>query len=505
MNVAHSMEPVPPGDWQTIGLAFVGIMLLIGASEGLRRSLGWPEEFTRKFVHILVGVMMFFIPILLDTALPMVLIALLFIVVNLVALQKGLLKGMHGARHSYGTVFYPLSFLILVVLCWPENIVVIIAPMMVLALGDAAAAIVGESLKQPHEYVLIRDRKSFEGSFTMFLVSAIVIFLVLNFYPFQPLNALSGGDVLWFALVAGLLVTAAEALSSKGSDNLSVPLSTALVLYFFLNHSPDENLRFTIGVALGLAAALVSLKLRFLSESGAVATFLLASIIFGFGGWRWTVPILTFFVLSSLLSKSGKAIKKQFDLIFEKGDRRDWAQVVANGGIAGMLMIAFMFFGDNRLFLLYLASLAAATADSWGTEIGTFFRWQPRLITNFRTVEPGTSGGITLPGTVGGGIGAFVIALSGWLVFPEIAGDSPLSFIAIITGCGIAGSLLDSMLGATVQSQFRCHICGKITERTSHCDDSPTALISGFRRMNNDLVNILCNAFAPLLCWFLIQ
>ena len=49
--------------------------------------------------------------------------------------------------------------------------------------------------------------------------------------------------------------------------------------------------------------------------------------------------ILTFFILSSLLSRLGRSAKARYDLIFEKGSRRDHAQVLANGGIAGALMV----------------------------------------------------------------------------------------------------------------------------------------------------------------------
>lgn len=503
MEFSHLFEPVPTRDWLIIAGLFTGIVLLIGLSEALRRWMNWSEEFNRKLVHILVGVLMFFIPILLQTSLPMVLIAAFFTISNFVALQKGLLKGMHGARHSYGTVYYPLSFLILVLLCWPNHVIIIIASMMVLALGDAAAAIVGESIAHPREYVLIEDRKSLQGSLTMLLVSAAVIFLILQFYPFleSTFSIDSPWIALWFALLVAAITTAAEALGSKGSDNLTVPLFTALVLYFLLNHHLPEIQQFTIGMLLGGVAAILSYRLRFLTASGAVATFLLAAIIFGFGGWKWTIPILAFFILSSLLSKAGRAVKSRYNLIFEKGSRRDYAQVLANGGVAGALMILYMFYEQPELYYLYLAALAAATADTWATEIGTLARQQPRLITTFRSVPAGTSGGITWAGLSGALGGALIIALTGWMF------SNPWSHVVLfaVTISGLLGSIVDSYLGATLQVQFSCSSCNKITEKKVHCGNNPTVQISGLKWMNNDMVNFFNTAGGALFLYLLIR
>ncbi len=501
MNFSHLFEPVPLRDWWVLAALFGGILILVALAELLRRWRQWPAEFTRKLVHILVGVMLFFLPVLLQTSLPMLLLGGFFTVANFAALQKGWLKGMHGARFSYGTVFYPLSFLVLVLLCWPDQVVVLITAMLVLALGDAAAAIVGEGLPRRHTYRLIREQKSLEGSLAMFLVSAAVIFLILHFYPplgkFAPLST---GTALWFGLVSAAIATAAEALSHRGSDNLTVPLFTALFLYFLLNPAGVPPLQITAGVLLGLVAAAASPGLKFLSPSGAVATFLLAALIFGFGAWAWTIPVLTFFVLSSLLSQCGKSVKQRYHLIFEKGSRRDWAQVLANGGIPGLLMILHAFSGDSHLYFLYLAALAAATADSWGTEIGTLFQQTPRLVTTGQKVAPGTSGGITVAGTLGGTAGAGIIALSGWLFFREYPGAAGWLPAAVLCGC--FGSLTDSLLGATVQAQYRCEVCGQITERTHHCAGRPTRPIAGYRRINNDGVNFLSNGAAALLGYF---
>lgn len=500
MVFSHIFEPVPLRDWIILATLFAGIFILISISEFIRMKLEWPQEFTRKLVHILVGLMMFFIPILLQTSLPMVLIAAFFTLTNLIALRKGWLKGMHGARESYGTAFYPLSFLILVLLCWPDNVVIIIASMMVLALGDAMAAIVGESIERPHSYLLIEDRKSWEGTITMFLVSAGVLFCILQFYPFPGVSNIdSPTTALWFSIITAIFTTAAEALSRKGSDNLSVPLSAALILYYLLNHSFDENIRFTVGLCLGGLAAILSYRLGFLSASGAVATFLLAAIIFGFGGWQWTVPILTFFVLSSLLSKVGKRIKSKYDLVFEKGSRRDYAQVIANGGMAGIFMIVFMIFKKPEIYYLYLGALAAATADTWATEIGTLAKQEPRLITSFRKVAAGTSGGITNAGLLSASLGAFLIGLSGWLFFQNTLESSAGTTILLIAFSGLFGSLIDSLLGATLQVQYRCPDCNRITERNSHCNENATLAISGKNWMNNDMVNFISTGAAALI------
>ncbi len=255
--------------------------------------------------------------------------------------------------------------------------------------------------------------------------------------------------------------------------------------------------RFLIAALLGLTVAVASSLARLLTRSGAVATFLLALIIYDVGGWQWAVPIATFFVLSSLLSKYGRLRKRAFDQVFEKSSTRDWGQVVANGGVAGLVAILSAVFPLYDFYPLYLAALAAVTADTWGTEIGVLTKEKTVSILSFKSVEPGTSGGVSEYGTVGGAVGAAVVALSGYPWHTE------LRTTLIVVAGGVAGSLVDSVLGATVQAQYRCEVCSKITERKVHCD-RPTQLSRGIGWIGNDIVNGVCALVGVGVAWRLM-
>jgi uncharacterized protein (TIGR00297 family) len=249
-----------------------------------------------------------------------------------------------------------------------------------------------------------------------------------------------------------------------------------------------------IGAALVMGC--VSYGLRLLSLSGAVAAVILAIPIFGFGGWMWGVPMLTFFLLSSLLSKVGKEKKKRYDLVFGKGGPRDAYQVFANGGVAGVIAVIYAVTGRVDLFPLYCTALAAAAADTWATELGTLASGTPRLVTTFRKVPAGTSGGLTVIGLMGASLGAISVALSGWIFY------GGLYMVWAVTFCGVLGSLLDSLLGATVQAQYRCGGCGHVTEKREHCGQG-TERVSGWAWMNNDWVNGLSVLGAVVFGFFM--
>ena len=136
--------------------------------------------------------------------------------------------------------------------------------------------------------------------------------------------------------------------------------------------------------------------------------------------------LLAFFVLSTLLSRRGTA--------------RNERQVIANGGIAALAALA----GNWTWFA---GALAAATADTWATEIGSHSRTLPRLITDGSRVPAGTDGGITLLGTAGAIAGAWFIA-----GLSSLLGQRSLVAIA---AAGVAGMTIDSLLGATVQGKVR--------------------------------------------------
>lgn len=255
--------------------------------------------------------------------------------------------------------------------------------------------------------------------------------------------------------------------------------------------------QFLIGGLLGLLVAGSSYLVRFLTLSGSVATFILALVVYGFGGWVWTIPIVVFFVTSSALSKLGSRRKAEFDGLFEKTGARDWAQVTANGGIPGIIALLTLLFPAQHLYPLYLGSVAVATADTWGTEIGVLSKQNVFSVATLKRVPAGTSGGITLAGTFGGALGALIVALSGYVWY------SDLRVTAIVLLAGVLGSLADSLLGGTLQARFRCAVCGRTTERPIHCA-SPAAFSGGLRWMRNDAVNVVCTLVGGIVALGLV-
>lgn len=253
-----------------------------------------------------------------------------------------------------------------------------------------------------------------------------------------------------------------------------------------------------IGILLGILVSLVAWRLGSLSRSGAWAAAVTGGLIFGLGGLPWAALLLTFFFSSSVLSKAFKSRKTKISEKFSKGSQRDWGQVLANGGLGTLFVILYAIFPEQpTIWFAYAGVMASVNADTWATELGVLNPSRPRLITNRQPVEPGTSGGISLYGTLATIGGAALIGLAGAAISP--AGDR-LSLILAATLGGVCGSLFDSLLGATVQAIYHCPQCDKETERYPiHACGTETVQIRGWKWLNNDLVNLLASSIGALI------
>jgi uncharacterized protein (TIGR00297 family) len=247
-----------------------------------------------------------------------------------------------------------------------------------------------------------------------------------------------------------------------------------------------------IGITAGILISGLAWRMGSLSNSGAIGAAITGGLIFGIGGLPWGTLLLVFFVSSSALSKAFKSRKVGLSDKFSKGSQRDWGQVFANGGLGTLLvLLSTVFSGESWIWFAYAGAMAAVNADTWATELGVLNPQPPRLITNGKSVEPGTSGGISLYGTTATLAGAALIGLVGAVfTFPDEAGTL---WMAATLG-GVCGSLFDSFLGATVQAIYQCPHCDKKTEHHPHHScGTATHQIRGWRWLNNDLVNLLAS------------
>ncbi|MEP6549670.1 MAG: DUF92 domain-containing protein [Gemmatimonadales bacterium] len=237
-------------------------------------------------------------------------------------------------------------------------------------------------------------------------------------------------------------------------------------------------------------------RARTLTASGAIAAAVVGAISVA-AGWSWGLLLLSLFVSSSALTRIGEQRKAdRVGSVVEKGDDRDAAQVIANGGVFAAAALGYILVPSPAWYAIGAGALAASNADTWATEIGTLAGTEPVSIISWQRVPNGTSGGISLVGTAGGIFGALFIAavaaLANW----------PVPFTAMALG-GIAGALADSLLGATLQARRWCEVCSKSTERLTHSCGAKTRHAGGLAGFDNDAVNFVCSCVGGLIALLL--
>jgi uncharacterized protein (TIGR00297 family) len=263
-----------------------------------------------------------------------------------------------------------------------------------------------------------------------------------------------------------------------------------------------------LGVGLGVVMAVGGYWRRSLSRSGAIAAAIVGAVTFSGGGWAWGILLVAFFVASSALSlynpkRKAKVAAEKFD----KGSRRDWAQVVANGGWGTLLALLAWFQPQGWLFFAFVGTMATVTADTWATELGTLSPTSPRLVTNGKVVPPGTNGAVSLMGTVAALAGGLFIGTIAF-VLAQIGGVGELTiapfWLPMIGGIsGLAGAFADSLLGATVQKVYYCPTCDTETEKALHSCGTVTQPLRGWSWLDNDMVNFLSSVVGSLVAAWL--
>ena len=220
-------------DLIAILISFVYVFAAIGIAEGLRKAFRWPAEFTRKFIHIAVGMWSVGTALLFTNKWFAIIPPASFIALNYVSYRRNTFAAMETSdKTNLGTVYFPIAFVVVILLTFDVSKAMMVAALMPMTWGDAFAAIIGKRWGR-RKYTIAGATRSIEGSIAMFVFSFVSVFIVL-----LAMEQLAGSDVLWaviFALVTAAAATLVESISVRGLDNLTVPAASLLALWLLNN------------------------------------------------------------------------------------------------------------------------------------------------------------------------------------------------------------------------------------------------------------------------------
>lgn len=236
--------------------------------------------------------------------------------------------------------------------------------------------------------------------------------------------------------------------------------------------------------------------------------------------FRCGLLLLTFFVTSSKITQLGEELK-DVEEGHKKGGQRDWRQVCCNALVPTGLALAAAYFSGSMsaaggadlalgqapaggasvalarlltaLHAAFLGYYACCCGDTWSSELGQLSEQQPRLITTMRPVQKGTNGGVTWLGLGASLAGGLAMGLTFYLATLFSPGSGGLAgpaarqwqLVALGVGAGLVGSLIDSLLGATIQFTGFNRATKKITGRPG----PDVSHISGLPVLDNNMVN----------------
>jgi uncharacterized protein (TIGR00297 family) len=378
--------------------------------------------------------------------------------------KKWLLVSQGG---SFGIALFPFAFGILLAIPLFAK-PVIICSIMVLAIADAMAGIMGKLFGR--DITFLYEKKSIAGFISFLGCTIIIIALLFNALPWQT---------IW---VVSIIIGLSELFSWRGSDNFTVPIIAAILLQ---GTYTDTYYVYDTAIFL-LAAAIISpiaWQKKWLTTGGIFAAILVGGItIMYISAISILLPIL-FLGIGSLLSKLNNNHNTQ-----EKMGRNAW-QVFANGFVACLCCIAYGVMQQYIFIAGFVVSYAVSICDTGSSEIGVYCKGKTVNILNFRNMNIGLSGGISWQGTLGGIICCTLLVTVGCIIWQPL-----FSNIILVIGMGITGMLIDSLLGSILQAKY-------ITQQ-KHIEEHPNKhnkLHKGYKYITNNVVNILSNAITVTL------
>lgn len=224
------MVEMPVAGWVALLMSYSYVATVSLAAESLRFEGLISGETARKVIHVGVGVWAVPTVFLFDDWKIAVLPPLTFVLVNFVIHRFRLLPGLGDDPTNLGTVFFPISFAGLLALFFRPGEAsdagyAAVAGLLAMALGDAAAAIVGKRYGT-RRYIVFGHARTMEGSFAVFLVSGAAVAAVLS-----TMAGLDLHPALALGLVSGTAAAGIEAFCPYGSDNLFVPVGVAGLVF----------------------------------------------------------------------------------------------------------------------------------------------------------------------------------------------------------------------------------------------------------------------------------
>jgi phytol kinase len=217
-------------DYTALAISYAYVFGVLGVAELLRRLRGRDSNYTRKFIHIGVGMWAIGTVSLFQNRTLALIPPLSFVLINAASYVFGLIRAMEsGERGRLGTIYFPISFAGIIYLLW-EQPVLLVAALMPMTWGDAQASIVGQRVGH-HRYTVFGQTRTLEGSLAMLLWSWVATFLALWLMPLA-VGQVTPNWLVALIQAAGTAVgcTVVEAFSPWGLDNLTVPAAAAFLL-----------------------------------------------------------------------------------------------------------------------------------------------------------------------------------------------------------------------------------------------------------------------------------
>jgi len=362
----------------------------------------------------------------------------------------------HGRGHALGILLYPLSVLG-VILLFRHELWMAAAVWGILAWGDGMASVVGQLAGGPR--LPWNPKKGWMGT------AAFVAFGTLGAAAFAAwtkglplLGDVRPGRALGVMALLALACALVESLPTTLDDNLTVPLTAAVVLPLLVRADaqvllgrPDLVKRLLLGLAINAAIALLAFAARSIDVGGAVSAVVIGTAITAGLGLRGLAVMVAFFVIGTAATKIGYRVKAARGIAQEKGGARGWRNAWANGGVPAVLALMAALVPEPQALLFtvaYAAAVATAAADTCSSEVGKAYGRLTFLITTLRPVPPGTEGAVSLEGTLGGMLGGFIVAAVG-----ASLGLYSWPVAGLVGLAGLLGSLAESVVGTVAERE----------------------------------------------------